>query len=89
MGSELELDANALESTANIIEAYCGAQKGLMDEYLANIMSLYSGWNDDKTFGPLLEEIKRMKSNVEVVMDEIRSKYPAYFRMKAEMIRNR
>lgn len=85
----LDLDPVVLESTATIVEGYCNRQKSIMDDYLRNTSSLSSEWTDDQTLGPLLEEIKRMKSSVTSIMDEIRATYPKYFRDKAEQIRNR
>lgn len=85
----LDLDPTVLESTATIVEGYCNRQKSIMDEYLSSISSLSSEWTDDQTLGPLLEEIKRMKSSVTTIMDEISATYPKYFRDKAEQIRNR
>ena len=85
----LDLDPVVLESTATIVEGYCNRQKSIMDDYLRNTSSLSSEWTDDQTLGPLLEEIKRMKSSVTNIMDEIRATYPKYFRDKAEQIRNR
>jgi len=85
----LDLDPEVLDATASVIEGYCNRQKSIMDEYLSNTSSLSSEWTDDKTLGPLLEEIKTLKNSVVTLMDEIKSKYPAYFRGKAEVIRNR
>jgi len=85
----LDLDPEVLESTASIVEGYCNRQKTIMEDYLSNTMALSSDWTDDKTLGPLLEEIKNMKNSVVNIMDEIRAKYPAYFRSKAEQIRSR
>lgn len=85
----LELSPEVLESTASIIEGYCNRQKSIMADYLSNAFSLSGDWTDDQTLGPLLEEIKQMRSAVEGIMDEILSTYPNYFRGKAEQIRNR
>ena len=85
----LDLNPEVLESTASIIEGYCNRQKYIMSEYMSNTASLSSDWTDDQTLGPLLEEIKQMRSVVEGVMDEILTTYPNYFRGKAEQIRNR
>lgn len=85
----LDLDPAVLESTATIVEGYCNRQKSIMDEYLSSTSSLSSEWTDDQTLGQLLEGIKRMKSSVTTIMDEIRATYPKYFRDKAEQIRNR
>ena len=85
----LDLNPEVLESTASIIEGYCNKQKNIMETYLSSTTALSSDWTDDQTMGPLLEEIRRMKSSVEGVMDEILSTYPNYFRGKAEQIRNR
>lgn len=85
----LELNPDVLESTANIVEAYCHRQKSIMIDYLNNTYALSSEWTDDQTLGPMIQEIRQMKSAVESVMDEILSVYPNYFRSKAEQIRNR
>jgi len=86
---QLALNPEALDGTATIIELYCNKQRDTMGAYLSNVMTLSSEWNDDQTMGMLLQEIRQMKQSVESVMDEIRSQYPAYFRQKAEQIRNR
>ena len=85
----LDIDPQVLEDTAIIIEGYCNKQKSIMEEYLSNISALSADWTDDKTLGPLLEEIKALKNSTTSVMDEIMSKYPAYFRQKAELIKSR
>ncbi len=85
----LDLDPAVLETTATIIEGYCGRQKTIMAEYLSCANSLSAEWTDDQTLGPLLEEIRRMRSSVITLMDEISGTYPRYFRDKAEQIRNR
>ena len=85
----LDLDPEVLDATASVIEGYCNRQKSIMDDYLSNTSALASEWTDDKTLGPLLEEIKMLKNSVVSLMDEIKTKYPAYFREKAEVIRNR
>ena len=86
---ELVFDPEVLFATADIIDGYCNRQKTIMEEYLSNTMALSSEWTDDKTLGPLLEEIKSMKNSVVSIMDEIRGKYPAFFRAKAQEIIDR
>ncbi len=85
----LELDPAVLETTATVIEGYCNRQKSIMDDYLSSITSLSSEWQDDETLGPLIEEIRRMKTSVINVMDEIMAIYPNYFRNKAAQIGSR
>ena len=85
----LETSPEALESAANIVDAYCRTQKSVMDTYLRNATSMQSEWVDDKTLGSLLEEIRHLNTIVSALMDEIQSYYPRYFRKKAEMLRNR
>jgi len=85
----LILDKEVLEATAVIIESYCKKQTAVMDEYLRNTSALASEWDDDKTFGTLLEEIKSLRNNVTQIMDEIMATYPKYFRNKAKDIDNR
>ena len=87
--SNIEIDPEVLDTTATIVEGYCNRQKTIMEDYLSNASALASDWTDDKTLGPLLEEIRTIKNNVTTLMDEIRTKYPRYFREKAEEIRNR
>lgn len=84
-----DLNPDVLDTTASIIEGYCVRQREIMDGYLGDVSSLSSEWDDDKTMGSMLLEIRQMKSTVESLMDEIRSTYPAFFRQKAEQIRNR
>lgn len=87
--SEMDLNPEVLDMTATIIENYCKKQQEIMGSYLSDISSLSGEWDDDKTMGTMLEEIRQMKTAVEGVMDEIRSTYPEFFRKKAEQIRNR
>ena len=84
-----DLNPDALETTASVVELYCTKQRETMTDYLSNITSLNTEWEDDQTMGMLLEEIRQMKQSVESLMDEIRSYYPGFFRQKAEQIRNR
>ena len=84
-----DFDPAVLEATASIVEGYCLKQCEIMDDYMDNMASLSSEWDDDVTMGKLLEEIRQLKSSVESVMDEIRANYPGFFRQKAEQIRNR
>ena len=86
---ELDIDPEVLDITAEIVEGYCDRQKSIMEEYLSKTSALSSEWTDDKTFGTLLQEVNVLKSSVIAIMNEIRSQYPAYFRSKAEQIRNR
>lgn len=85
----LDLNPEVLESTASIIESYCNRQKGIMSDYVHDVSALSGDWSDDRTLGPLLEEISQMERTVESIMDEIVTTYPSYFRNKAEHIRNR
>lgn len=84
-----DLNPDALETTASVVEIYCTKQRETMSDYLSNISSLSSEWDDDQTMGTLLEEIRQMKQSVESLMDEIRAVYPGFFRKKAEQIRSR
>lgn len=85
----LDLNPDALETTAKIIEGYCYQQIGIMDSYLREVNALRGEWDDDRTMGNLVEEIMNMRNRVQLVMEEILSQYPAYFRRKAELIRTR
>ena len=60
----LETSPEALESAANIVDAYCRTQKSVMDTYLRNATSMQSEWVDDKTLGSLLEEIRHLNTIV-------------------------
>ena len=84
-----DLNPEVLDTTAAIIEGYCGKQREIMQDYLSNVSSLTTEWDDDKTMGGLLQEIRQMKQSVEALMDDIRSVYPDFFRRKAEQIRRR
>ncbi len=85
----LDLNPEALEATAQIVEGYCFQQIEIMDRYLDNINSLRSEWDDDRTIGSLVEEIAGIRRGVQSVMEQILGEYPAYFRRKAELIRMR
>ncbi len=85
----LDLDPEVLDVTASIVEGYCDRQASIMNEYVSNTSALSSEWTDDQTFGLLLDEVKRLKDSVVTLMEEIRGKYPQYFRERANYIRNR
>lgn len=84
----LDLDPAVLDSIASIIEGYCSKQESIMDDYLVGTYSLSSEWSDDQTFGSMLEEIRKLRTSVVDLMNEIKATYPKYFREKAEQIRN-
>ena len=85
----LKLDPQVLEDTAAQITNYCVIQNQVMDDYLSRMSSLQNEWTDDQTIGPLLEEIRLLKSSIINLMNEIHTIYPNYFREKAEQIRRR
>lgn len=85
----LKFDDKVLDTTADIIEGYCDKQSSVIDEYVSKMNGLSSEWSDDETFGSLLEEVKSLQSGINDLMEQIRGSYPAYFRDKAEYIRNR
>ncbi len=85
----LDLNPDSLDTTAAIIEGYCERQKGIMDDYLNDMVALSGEWTDDVTMGPLIEEVRRLKAAIVGTMDEIRATYPQYFRSKADHIRHR
>ena len=86
---ELKLDPQVLETTADLIVRYCFKQKSIMDEYLRQISILQSEWDDDQTFGKVIQEIRQLEKSVNDIMDMIRLKYPEYFKQLAENIRQR
>lgn len=85
----LTLDAEALFAIADVIDSYCAKQRETINVYYAQIMALEYEWRDDETFGAITEEIKILKSQVLVILDEIYSIYPKYFRNKAQQILER
>lgn len=85
----LILNAEALLKIADIISAYCKEQQETIDDYYSDILSLESEWRDDETFGAIVEEIKILRANVTVIIDEINATYPRYFREKAQYISER
>ena len=86
---DMTLDDKALDDIANFIVAYCGAQKGIMVDYMKKMNSLSHEWRDDETLGKVLQEIQTLTKSVDKIMDTIRFKYPQYFKKQAEMIRMR
>lgn len=86
---ELKLDPQVLENTASLIIIYCQKQKLIMDEYLRQISRLQSEWDDDQTFGKVIQEIRQLEKSVNDIMDMIRYKYPEYFIQLAQNIRQR
>lgn len=86
---ELKLDPQVLENTADLIVLYCLKQKSIMDEYLRQISRLQNEWDDDQTFGKVIQEIRQLQKSVNDIMDMIRYKYPQYFKQLAQNIRER
>lgn len=86
---ELKLDPQVLENTASLIIIYCQKQKLIMDEYLRQISRLQGEWDDDQTFGKVIQEIRQLEKSVNDIMDMIRYKYPEYFKQLAQNIRQR
>lgn len=85
---KLTLDADELDSVAEIIERYIKGQKEIINQYLSNIASLSAVWKDDQTFAPLYNEIVNLKRMVDSKMEEV-SDYSIKFRIKADFIRIR
>lgn len=85
----LKLDPNLLDETAQAITNYCNMQNQVIEDYLSKMSALQGQWTDDQTIGPLLEEIRNLKTSVVELMGQINGYYPGYFRQKAEEIRNR
>lgn len=88
MEDYLILDADELDSVADIIEQYSRRQIEIIDEYLSNICSLGTSWQDDQTFAPLYNEIVNLKRIVESKM-EAADDCATRLRIKAEFIRQR
>ena len=86
---DMTLDDKALDDIANFIIAYCGLQKGIMDDYMQKMNALSYEWRDDETMGKVLQEIQTLTKSVDKIMETIRFKYPQYFKKQAEMIRMR
>lgn len=82
----LLLDAENLFLTSDIVDNYCAKQREIINVYYAQIMALENEWQDDKTFGSVVEEIKRLRTQLLAVIEEIKMTYPKYFREKARQI---
>lgn len=85
----LILNEESLFIIADTIANYCVKQKELIETYYSKIISLESEWDDDETFGSLMEEINILKNKAYRCLDEINNIYPRYFRAKAQHILNR
>lgn len=85
---KLTLDADELDSVAEIIDRYIKGQKEIINQYLSNIASLSAVWKDDQTFAPLYNEIVKLKRMVDSKMEEVND-YSIKFRIKADIIRIR
>lgn len=85
----LILDEESLLIIADTIANYCVKQKELIEAYYSKIISLESEWDDDVTFGSLIEEINTLKNKAYRYLDKINNIYPRYFRSKAQHILNR
>lgn len=86
---ELYLDPEVLVSTARIIISYCKTQKEIIESYYFKICALESEWKDDKTIGSLINEIKEIKMQLMLLLEEINLYYPKYFTDKANDILSR
>ncbi|MBQ2810340.1 MAG: hypothetical protein IJF11_05550 [Clostridia bacterium] len=89
MDDILELDPRVLYETADDIGFYCETQTQVMADYLSKMGALQSEWDDDQTIGPLLEEVRTLKSRIESIMNDIKREYPRFFREKARLIESR
>lgn len=85
----LILDADSLFAIADVISGYCAQQRETLNVYYAQIKALESEWRDDETFGAIVYEIYKLKTNAIVALDEIKEMYPKYFREKARLILSR
>ena len=85
----LDIDPEVLFSTADAISAYCAKQRETINVYYAQIRALEDGWQDDKTFGSIVDEITALRTKVVTIIDEMNEKYPKYFRLKAQEILDR
>lgn len=81
------LDPDSLEFAANSVEEYITTQEQIMNEYFVKVNALFPDWNDEKTLGSILEEIRQIKNNFSSTTQAIREIYPPYFREKANSIR--
>lgn len=82
----LLLDAETLFSTADIVDNYCARQRETINVYYAQIMALESEWEDDETFGGIVEEIRRLRSQTLAIIEQVHTTYPKYFRERAQQI---
>lgn len=82
----LLLDAETLFSTADIVDNYCARQRETINIYYAQIMALESEWADDETFGSIVKEIGRLKSQTLAIIEQVHMTYPKYFRERAQQI---
>jgi len=82
----LLLDAETLFSTADIVDNYCARQRETINVYYAQIMALESEWEDDETFGGIVEEIRRLISQTLAIIEQVYTTYPKYFRDRAQQI---
>lgn len=82
----LLLDAETLFSTADIVDNYCARQRETINVYYAQIMTLEAEWEDDETFGGIVEEIIRLRSQTLAIIEQVRTTYPKYFRERAQQI---
>ena len=82
----LLLDAETLFSTADIVDDYCARQREAINVYYARIMALESEWEDDETFGGIVEEIRRLRSQTLAIIEQVHTTYPKYFRERAQQI---
>jgi len=85
----LDIDPEVLFSTADAISAYCAKQRETINVYYAQIRALEDSWQDDKTFGSIVDEITLLRTKVTTIIEEINDKYPKYFRLKAQEILDR
>lgn len=85
----LSLDAETLFLTADTVDNYCAKQREIINVYYAQIMALENEWQDDETFGGVVEEIRKLRTQVLAVIEEIYNTYPKYFRDKAQQILTR
>ena len=80
----------ALDEAAEYLKKYCAEQAELLQRYYSDIKRLEGSWcGGDGSFYSMLQKAQSISNGGNAALAAIGDRYTAYYRKKAEMIRNR
>ncbi len=86
---DLIFDPDKLDLFAVWIEQYCKKQREVFHEYIHKIQNLAEEWDDERTYGGILEQLKTIGKNFDEEIEQVQVLYPRQYRNIAIEERNR